>query len=145
MGIDADGNGSQHRKVGLSMEDIGCARIVQDEIRPGCHAAGICTKLIRWIVDNLEPGSKIGVNSQCLSIEAVRGWQSAFRAAGTDYPIVSLEQSFVDGEWKERPKESLKGFWEHSMDYAGAGVELKLQELRASLRSVCWSCVGWCG
>ena len=87
-------------------------------------------------MDNLEPGSKIGVNSQCFSIKTVQEWQSAFRAAGMDYPVVSLEQSFVDDVWEERPKENLKEFWEHSMDYAGVGVESKLQDLRAALRSV---------
>lgn len=84
-----------------------------------------------WFAARLGRGDRVGVDPRLLSCREYETLARELAAAGMK--LHPKEENLVDRVWRDRPGPPAAPLWVHLPEYAGEGVEEKLERLRAGL------------
>ncbi|MFW7380402.1 MAG: aminopeptidase P family protein [Oligoflexus sp.] len=88
-----------------------------------------------WVATNLPKHGRLGIDLNLFSIDQYRQIQNYLQ--NTEIEIVATEQNLVDQVWgKERPSSPNQSIYEHPLEYAGEGLNNKLQRLRLAMQEI---------
>ena len=84
-----------------------------------------------WLLENLKPGQKVGIDPRLFSIDEVRSLRRGLSEGGIE--IVSLEGNLVDLIWEDKPPAPSELVWPLAPPYCGSSVEEKLATVRGEM------------
>jgi Xaa-Pro aminopeptidase len=84
-----------------------------------------------WLAEHLQPGQRVGVDSDLMSGAAAKGLSHKLSAKGVT--LVPLGTNLVDAAWPTRPAPSRALLHLHPLELAGEGVADKLGRVRAKI------------
>jgi len=84
-----------------------------------------------WLIDFLQPGSRIGLDGRIFSIGRLR----KIEALAIDKNIaIDIECDLISGIWKERPALSGSQAFDHPVEYCGKERSVKISEVREEMK-----------
>lgn len=86
----------------------------------------------KWLFDNLEENSKIGLDGKVFSTEYV---SSLHKKLNSKKICVSSEIDLIDTIWNERPARPKTTMYEHDIKFAGKSRKQKFNDIRKKLAS----------
>lgn len=86
--------------------------------------------IVPWLMENLKPGDKVGVNAQMFSVNAFASMKSNFNMVGID--LISID--LIAKVWTERPALPKNSFFVFDTQYSGVSTQDKLNNLRLALK-----------
>lgn len=89
-----------------------------------------CNDWIGWVIDNMQPGAKVGVDGICMSMSDAAALQKGLSAKGGS--VVSYPD-YLECIWNERPSLPMDKVWIQTPEYAGRTVSDKLEWLRKEI------------
>lgn len=93
-----------------------------------------------YLCANLSPGEKVGLDPKTCSITRFRKLRKELGGVGIE--LVPVKENLVDLIWDDAPALPEDPVFLHSVDYAGQGVDSKLEQLRKNLKEkICPSIV----
>ena len=84
-----------------------------------------------WLLKNLPPGKKVGIDPRLFSIDEVRRLKRELSDGGIE--LVSLEENLVDLLWEDKPPAPSELIWPLAPPYCGSSVEEKLATVRGEM------------
>lgn len=81
-----------------------------------------------WIIENMRPGQKVGIDPKLFSIEEVRSLRKLLLDKRIE--LLSLEENLVDLLWEDRPQIPPDPIWPLPVEYCGESLEEKMARVR---------------
>jgi len=89
------------------------------------------TDLIGWIAENIDTGSKIGLDGRIFSVEQTRKFEQSL---GNKSAVFNFECDLIFGLWPDRPLMPDSPAFDHSTRFCGKDRSVKIVEVREQMR-----------
>ncbi|UPQ97480.1 creatinase/aminopeptidase [Chloropicon primus] len=89
---------------------------------------------INWLVDNLKPGSRVGIDPMVFTVQTARQFRD--QLTSVQCSLIPVEENLVDEVWQGdgRPAFPDGRVRIHPLDYAGDTVSSKLEKVREEMK-----------
>lgn len=88
---------------------------------------------IKWLAENLKPGSKIGIDGHIFSISQLRKLEAFTKEQNIS---IDIETDLISELWTDRPAMPGSPGFDHAVEFCGVGRDIKIKEVRAIMKSV---------
>lgn len=84
-----------------------------------------------WLSENIQPGSRIGLDGRLFSIRAVRSLEESLSQKNIS---ITLNRDLISPLWTDRPKLPLSRVFDHQVRYSGRERALKIGDVRSGMK-----------